>query len=459
MTTSKHLNALDRAFLAGETRESMMHVGSLLIFSPPAEGAGDLHQQLREELKRKVTVFEPWNLKLAHPDFLANPAQAWVKDEDFDLDYHVRRSALPSPGDERELGILVSRLHSNPIDFHRPPWEAHLIEGLENHRFAMYIKMHHSLIDGFTGMRLLIRSMSADPAERDTGMFYARPPAERAPSVDVQEPVFEALLHSMREQVGTAKDVGRALLNVARKDNNLIAPLQAPKSVLNQRIGRNRRFATQQLQVDRLKRAAAAAGGTLNDVILAITSASLRRFLIEQKSLPEQTLTAMLPVNVRPKDDPGGGNAVGATLASLATDTVDPAERLRAIIASTTRAKEQLQGMSKNAIMQFGALLMTPLMLSLVPSAVGLVRPAFNVVISNVPGPDAPLYFRGWRLMANYPLSIPFHGYALNVTAAGYAGTLNLGFIGCRDALPHLQRVAVYSGEAFLELEAALGLS
>src|SRR5262249_21754109 len=151
--------------------------------------------------------------------------------------------------------------------------------------------------------------------------------------------------------------------------------------------------------------------------------------------------------NARPKDDPGGGNAVGAMLCSLATDIADPLARFRAIIQSTTRAKEQLQGMSRSAIMQYSILLMTPLLLSLVPGAAGRFRPAFNVVISNVAGPDKPLYFRGFRLEATYPLSIPFHGYALNITVTSYAGTLDFGFIGCRDAVPHLQRIAVYAGD------------
>jgi diacylglycerol O-acyltransferase len=162
----------------------------------------------------------------------------------------------------------------------------------------------------------------------------------------------------------------------------------------------------------------------------------------------------MIPVNVRPKDDVGGGNAVGAVLAALGTDLRDPADRMRRIVASTTRAKEQLQGMSRNAIMQYSALLLAPLLLSFVPGAIGRMRPAFNVVVSNVPGPERPLYFRGWRLQAAYPLSIPFNGYALNITVQSYAGTLNFGFIGCREALPHLQRLAVYAGEALEEIEA-----
>jgi WS/DGAT/MGAT family acyltransferase len=311
-------------------------------------------------------------------------------------------------------------------------------------------------------MRMLARSLSSSPDERDKPMFFSLAPPvreRRGASEDGEEhaPTMETLFHAVRAQAGATKDVGRALLNVVKStrahDGNLVSPLQAPKSMLNQRISRSRRFATQSFELDRIRRLAKRAGGTSNDVVLALLASSLRRFLLGQGALPAKTLTAMIPVNVRPRDDPGGGNAVGAILASLATDMDDPSARLDAIVQSTTRAKEQLQGMSKNAIMQYGALLIAPLVLSMIPGAAGRVRPAFNVVVSNVPGPEAPLYFRGWRLEAMYPVSIPFHGHALNITVSGYAGTLGFGFIGCRDAIPHLQRLAVYAGEALEELE------
>ena len=458
----KSLNALDRSFLASERRDVMMHVGALLQFSPPKGKAPDLGRQLREELTRETKVQPPWNLRLVHPDLLTHPLQAWTTDEAFDLEYHVRRSALASPGDQRELGILVSRLHGTPLDFHRPPWEAHFIEGLENGRFAIYFKVHHSLIDGYTGMRMLMRSLSGDPNELDTPLFFATPPVEAPKRVreDAPAPTFDSLLHGVREQASAAKDIGHALANVVRavrqKDRQLVAPLQAPRSVLNQKITRSRRFATQHVGIDQMKRIAAASRGTVNDVLLAICGSSLRRFLEEQEALPTRSLIAMVPVNVRPKDDPGGsGNAVGAILASLATDVADPHERLATVIASTRRAKDQLQGMSKSAIMQYTSLLMAPLMLSFIPGAVGRVRPAFNIVVSNVPGPETPLYFRGWKLDEMYPLSIPFHGYGLNVTVQSYAGQLGFGFIGCRDTLPHLQRLAVYSRDAADELDRA----
>ncbi len=460
MSSARKLSPLDRVFLAGETRESMMHVGALMLFSR-TERAKDFQRGLIDELRRDLVVQRPWSLKLRHPEMLTNPVQSWVEDERFDIDYHIRRSALPTPGDERELGILVSRLHSHPIDFHRPPWEAHFIEGLEGNRFAIYFKVHHAFMDGFTGIRILTRSLSSDPNDTETPLFFERPPAVDTRGDAEPAPTLDSLLHVLRGQLGDARGVGKALLNVARAsrrhDEALIAPMQAPKSVLNQRISRNRRFATQAYDIERLKRVARASNGTLNDVVLLLVSSALRKFLSEQDALPTGPLTAMLPVNVRPKDDPGGGNAVGAVLATLATDLADPIERLRTIVASTTRAKEQLQGMSKNAILQYSALLMAPMGLSLVPGAIGRVRPAFNVVVSNVPGPTKPLYFRGWKLAATYPLSIPFHGYALNITVQSYDGTLDFGFTGCRDALPHLQRLAVYSGEALEEIERATG--
>jgi len=164
----------------------------------------------------------------------------------------------------------------------------------------------------------------------------------------------------------------------------------------------------------------------------------------------------MLPVSIRTKDEAGGGNAVGAILATLATDIADPAERLARIVASTSRAKAQLQGMSRAAILQYSALLTAPSMLHVIPGVAGHLRPPFNVVISNVPGPDRPLYFRGARLEAWYPMSIPIHGQALNITCTSYAGSVCFGFTGCRDTVPHLQRLAVYAGEALSELEHAV---
>jgi diacylglycerol O-acyltransferase len=451
-------------FLYGESRETMFHVAGMMPFSPPRDAPRDYMRALMDEIRAGVAVHRPWNLRLRTPELLRNPLQSWIEDTSVDLEYHVRRSALPSPGDERELGILVSRLHGHPIDFHRPPWELHLIEGLEGGRFAMYVKMHHALIDGFTAMRILANALSPDPDERDRPLFFSIPPPARRARVaaaghgDAQpEPAgLPELMAAVREQYGATKTVMRALMKVVQGEDDLITPRQTPMSVLNGRIGRNRRFATARLELARIKAVAKAAGGTLNDVILALCSASLRRYLAERDALPTAPLVAMVPVSIRPKDDAGGGNALGAILASLATTIDDPAERLAAITASTTTAKHQLQGMSPAAILQYSALLIAPMMLQMIPGAAGRLRPTFNIVISNVPGPEHPLYFRGAGLEATYPMSIPIHGQALNITCNSYAGTMCFGFTGCRDTLPHLQRLAVYCAEALGELEDAV---
>lgn len=460
-------------FLYGESRDQMMHVAGLMPFTPPPGTPPDALRVLMDEVRAGVTVQRPWNLRLRTPDFLWNPLQQWIEEPNIDIEYHVRRTALPSPGDERELGIVVSRLHGHAIDFHRPPWEVHLIEGLEGGRFAMYAKVHHSLVDGFSAMRILANALSTDPAERDRQLFFAIPPRPRRVRVQEGDAAgggeahrpehdgidFGALLGAVREQYGAAKTVARALRRIVESsragEHELVTPLEAPRCVLNARISRSRRFATQQIALARLRAVAKAAGGTLNDAILAVCATSLRRYLLEQGALPDAPLVAMLPVAVRAKDEDGGGNAVGAILATLATDIDDPAERLARIVDSTRHAKAQLQGMSKAAILQYSALLLAPSMLQMLPTTAGHVRPTFNVVISNVPGPDQPLYFRGARLEAAYPMSIPVHGQALNITCNSYAGTMCFGFTGCRDTLPHLQRLAVYCGEAIGELESA----
>lgn len=462
MARSRRLGPIDLGFLAAESRDSMMHVGALMQFAPPPDARPDFLYELMEEMRRDsaARATAPFNLKLRHPDFLTSPFQGWIEDSSFDVEYHVRRSALPMPGGERELGILVSRLHGHPIDLSRPPWEVHFIEGLPNGRFAVYFKVHHALVDGYTGMQLLSRSFSTDPAERDTPLFFLRPEPERARNDAIPEPIsFDALAERVREELSGTRAAGRAIATLFRaareNDRTLVAPLEAPRTTLNRRISRNRRFATQQFRTDRLRAVGKRHGGTLNDVVLALCAGALRRLLAEQDALPTQPLTTMLPVNLRPADDPGGGNAVGAILATLATDVADPTERLRAIVESTRRAKEQLSGLSRNAILQYSAMLLAPILLSQPPGAAGRVPLAFNLVISNVPGPNKPLYFRGYQLDAYYPLSIPFHGYGLNITVVTYVDTLNFGFTGDRDALPHLQRLAVYAREALEELEAA----
>src|SRR4051812_14680476 len=454
-------------FLYGERPETMMHVASLMPFQPPADASADWLRDLVGEARRHPEVHSPWNRKLRHSRLIGSPLQSWVVDEDFDLDYHVRRSALASPGDERELGVLISRLHSNQLDLSRPPWEVHLIEGLDGGRFAIYTKMHHALVDGYSGVRLMARSLSKDPDDRAQPLFFSVPPPPRTPRADSNSEGglvsdLGSLARSLAGQAGSALTLSRRIVEpLVRRGRfaDLIDLPQAPRSILNHRIGRNRRFATQQYELDHLKRLGREHGATLNDVFLAIVGGGLRRFLGELDELPETPLVAFLPVNVRPKGDEGGGNAVGAILATLATDTDDHVERLERITASTRSAKQQLEGMTQESILAYSAYLLAPGGLQALGALAGIRAPlplGFNVCVSNVPGPREPRYLRGSRMEAYYPASIPIHGMALNITVLSYAGTLNVGLIDDRDTLPHLQRLAVYTGEALTALDRAV---
>jgi diacylglycerol O-acyltransferase / wax synthase len=208
--------------------------------------------------------------------------------------------------------------------------------------------------------------------------------------------------------------------------------------------------------MERIRTLATAAGCTINDVVLAVCGAALRQFLLERGNLPEQSLTTGIPVSVRPKDDESGGNAISFIIATLGTDLTKPLDRLEAIRNSVRHAKEHVQSLPRDAMLQYTMLLMAPTLLSLLTGMGGRTKPMFNITISNVPGPDKPLYFRGAELLATYPASIITHGQALNITCQSYAGYLNFGFTACHTSLPSMQKLAVYSAQAMNELEAAV---
>ena len=232
-------------------------------------------------------------------------------------------------------------------------------------------------------------------------------------------------------------------------------PFDAPISILNGRVREKRRFATQHFSLQRMRNVAHATDCTLNDVVLAICGGALRRFLAERDSLPDQSLTAGIPVSVRPSDDDGSGNAITFIVSTLGTDLADARERLKVIHDSV----KHVQSLPRQAMMQYTVLLMAPTILTLLTGRGGRARPMFNVTISNVPGPEMPMYFRGAEMVASYPASIVTHGQALNITCQSYAGFMNFGFTGCHSSVPSLQRLALYTAQALVELELSISTS
>ena len=461
MTTTR-LNPLDTAWLFTESRATPNHVGGLLQFRLPDKAPRDFLLKMVAEFRAHRTFEAPWNQLLKIP-FLKNPLPSWVVDDDIDLEYHVRHAALPWPGGERELGELVGRLHSTPIDLARPPWECTIIEGLDGGRFALFIKMHHSLIDGISGIKMLERAMaSSAKASMKLPPFWAAKSGKTArvatkrptPSVaNATAAAIEGLSAQARSLPQLATAFGKIIRRIGDADDGMAVPFDAPRCVLNGRVREKRRFATQQFSIERLRTLATAAQCTLNDVVLALCGGALRRFLLERDELPNKTLTAGIPVSVRPKDDEGTGNAISFIVASLGTDLADAGERLQAIRNSVRHAKTHVQSLPRQAMMQYTLVLMAPTVLTLLTGIGGRTPPMFNITISNVPGPDKPLFFRGAEMVSIYPASIVTHGQALNITCESYAGQMNFGFTACHTSMPSVQKVAVYCADALAELE------
>ena len=462
---SVRLNPLDTAWIFTESRATPNHVGGLLQFRLPEGAPKDFLRDLMADFRNHRSFGAPWNRRLRFP-FTKNPLPTWVEDDEIDLEYHVRQLALPWPGGERELGELIGLLQSTPLDLSRPPWECTIIEGLKGDRFAIFIKIHHSLIDGVSGMLLLERAMSFD---REQSLVL--PPfwslgnaragrARRAGPAPTMANVMASAIDGLSAQVRTLPQLAAAFAKMLKRigDSNegMAIPFDTPQSMLNGRVREKRRFATQQFEMKRLRALSVAGQCTLNDVVLTICGGALRRYLLDRGELPDKPLIAGIPVSVRPADDQGAGNAISFIVATLGTDITDPIERLRAIKASVQHGKDHIRSLPKKAMMQYTVLLMAPTIITLLTGIGGRTRPMFNVTISNVPGPEKPLYFRGAELVAIYPVSIVTHGQALNITCESYAGLMNFGFTGCHTAVPSMQRIAVYAADAVTELEAAL---
>jgi WS/DGAT/MGAT family acyltransferase len=337
-------------------------------------------------------------------------------------------------------------------------WEVHLIEGLEGNRFAIYLKMHHSLIDGVSGMRLILRALSTDPDDRNTPAFWTVGTGGRPTAGGNGRDGSGALgqaLRAGRDAAGMLRGLGLAAIDLGRAavdDRPLQAPYRAPASALQGHLGGQRRFATQQYDLDLIKSLARAADCTLNDVVLYLCGSALRRYLGEHDRVPDRPLTTGIPVNLREAGDESMGTVVGVMVAELGTNIADPMERLEAIKRSTEAAKRHLAEVPPAGRSAYTLLVTGPYIAGLIAGLGGHAPVPFNVGISNVPGPREPLYFHGSRLDAMFPLSLLFHGNALNITCLSYAGTLNFGFTGARDTLPHLQHLAIWMGEAVEEI-------
>lgn len=443
------LKPVDATWLLMETADTPMHVGVLAIFSKPRNAAPDYLSKLAARMREYKVSAEPWNMRLSG-DGITALVPRMTEMRQVELGYHFQHSALPEPGGERELGIMVARLHSPALDRNRPLWEFHLIEGLERDRFAFYVKIHHALVSFLDCVPTVLAMLSDSARARNLPPLWARPLAE---TMAAQEPDASDGVMASIASLGKA---GAGLLRAAvspDKARGFLLPRSTPRSTLNRAINQQRRFATQQFEQSRIERVAAATGSTVNEILTYLCGSSLRRFFKEYNALPDDSLVGLIPVSLRERSSQNAANAIAGIRVELGTHIGDPLARLAAVKQSIKAVREDRESLPEEAVTSYVLLRAAPLLASQLPGVGRFVPPPFNLKISNIHGADEPKYFDGARLDAIYPISQLVQHAALSIDCVSYAGTLNIGFTGARDTLPHLQRMAVYLGQALVDLE------
>jgi len=470
----KQLTGLDATFLFMETATQFGHVSSLSVFERPDPGYEPL-AAWRGQLERRLHLLEPLRRKLRDvPLGLDHPY--WIDDPDFDLDFHVRHTAVAPPGDDHQLGELVARIVARPLDRARPLWESYVIEGLPDDRFAVLTKVHHATVDGASGVELLTLMLDHDPAGDELAPADEMWAPEPVPTDGemilrglgglVRKP-GRAVLLSAR----TARELGRAtrnpalvaaanqvrsglrgpvgtVLNIGRDrgpDVDAVGPLPSltpPRTPFNATISAHRRFAFRSVPLQTIKDTKAKLGATVNDVVMAVCAGGLRTWLAHHDALPASPLVAMVPVSVRTGDEADRWtNRVSAIFASLPVHEADPLERVRKVHEGMVDAKglfDAVPAESLTDFSQFPPPAVFALAMRTATRLTGRYGMPVNLVISNVPGPREPLYAAGAELLHYYPVSTIVDGQGLNVTVQSYLDTLDFGLVSCRELVPDL---------------------
>lgn len=453
----QQLSGLDTTFLNIESNACPMHVGGLVLLEPPKSKPDDGgYGQIFKHIESRLDLIPPLRRRLvSSPLGLDHPY--WIEDPDFDLVHHIKHRALPSPGDDCKLTDLVCELASTRLDRNLPLWEINFVEGLKDGRVAAITKMHHAAIDGVSGAEILGNLLDLKPEP-------VKVPAPETPwrpdSIPSLAKLANLTTRSLAKRPGKAlrlmRDTWPFLVSSGhamwqqRKLSGKFSDLVtlAPRTRFNCKISARRSFAFGSLELDQVKIVKNAFGTTVNDVVMAICGTALRQYLEDKEELPRKPLIAGIPMSTRTDAQKGAaGNQVTFLRATLHTDEVDPVVRLQKISREMATAKERMRAVPAN-LMGDWAQLPAP---ALMAQAARLYEnfaiqnyhtPAFNVVISNVPGPTIPLYFGGLKVLAHYPVSIPFHGAAFNITLMSYCGKLDFGLTANYDSVPDIDHFA-----------------
>jgi diacylglycerol O-acyltransferase len=450
------LSGLDASFLYLETPAQLMHVCGLIVLDPSTMPEPYTFAAFRDGIGARVRDVPDFTRKLRRvPLGLDHPV--WVRDKQFDIERHVHRLALPTPGGYAELTELAGHLAGLPLDRSRPLWEMWVIEGLKGEAsdgeegkelIAVFSKMHHATVDGVSGANLISHLCSLEPD--------ADPLGKAEPKSWPHEPGYAELLGRAVLTSGTRpfQTVGLLAPTVkgvvgtigrAREGTAMAAPLTAPRTSFNGTITSHRAIALAQMDLDVIKEVKSATGTTVNDVVLAVAGGALRSYLQDRDELPDSSLLATVPVSVRSESKRSdGANKVSALFTRLGTDVEDPLERLQDMATANRNAKDHHKAISADSLQDW-AEFAAPRTFGLAVRAYAALRLAekhpvvHNLVISNVPGPPVPLYFMGARIEALHPLGPVFHGAGLNITVMSNNGRVGVGVIACRESMPDVE--------------------
>jgi WS/DGAT/MGAT family acyltransferase len=447
----QRLSGLDASFLYLETATQPLHVCSILELDTATMPGGYTFARLRDELSLRIKAMPEFREKLADSRLnLDHPV--WVEDREFDVHHHLHRIGLPSPGGRAELSEICGHIASLPLDRSRPLWEMWVIEnvaGTDAHsggRLALLTKVHHAAVDGVTGANLMSTLCTTEPD--------APPPDPvdgAGDATDLEIAINGAvtfvtrplkLVNMLPSTLSTVVDTARR----ATKGLTMAAPFAAPKTRFNVNVTGHRNISFAELDLADIKTVKDHFGVKVNDVVLALVSGVLRRFLLEREELPESSLVAMIPVSVHDKSDRPGRNQVSGMFSSLHTDIPDAAERLMAIASANTVAKQHSSAIGATLLQdwtQFAAPAVFGIAMRVYArSKLSSAAPVHNLVVSNVPGPQVPLYLLGCEVKAMYPLGPIFHGSGLNITVMSLTGKLDVGLVSCPELLPDLWEMA-----------------
>ena len=502
MGDGKKLSSLDASFLYLETPEMPMHVGSMAIFRLPDDYKGDFFEEFKAMIASRLLIapilkarLEKAPLDIDHP--------SWVEDDQFDIDRHIFRASLPAPRDRATLERIVGWMHAKLLNRARPLWEFYVFEGMKDNEIGLYSKMHHACIDGGAGAALTNMIYDVSPIPRKVEPPTAKAKVEQEPrdiaanlldsyqqlwtqpldaaaaktlelprsgKSDLGSILFDNAMYQIESAVRFAGSLPTMLKSVSDivgkisdpKSRESLSSMMSPPTILNKTISSERSFAGTSISLSRAKALAKQAGGKLNDVVLALASGVVRRYLLQQGALPAKSLTAAVPISLREEGNADANNQVFGMICSIATNVEDPKTRLETIIAQSTKAKEMSHPL--RAVMPQVSnisMLGTPILvqiLALLYSRSNLsdvLPPSANITVSNVPGPRQTLYAAGAELLHIFPVSISTHGIALNITVQSYRDQLDFGFIAGANIIPHVQELCDMLPMEFAALEAA----